>query len=64
MLVSDNLLDNVSLFATAHMCVGIDSSEISTSLLYSSYGKAVSEDCSHARLVPGTCKKHHSLHVH
>ena len=59
MLYSNNCLssDNLPLFAIAHVRVGLDGIEVSTSALQLEYGKAVTVDCSPARLVLGTATK-------
>ena len=52
MLYSDNCLsiDNLSLLATAHVCVGVDRSESITYALLSGLGEVVTVGCNTARL--------------
>ena len=58
-LYSDNCLslDYLSSFATAHMCVGIDRSELSTYALQLAYCKAVIIECCHVRLLLGAASE-------
>ena len=44
--------DTLSLFATTHLCVGIDRSELSTYLLQKVNGNSVTTDCSPAVYSP------------
>ena len=59
MLHSNNCLSlgNLSLFATDHVCVGMERSELSTSVSELVYSKAATLECSCAWLVLGAATK-------